>query len=202
MSSALLEGILEHMAIVSIAVLISSVLGIILGVIAYWVRFLDSVILWVSEVLQTIPSLALLALLMIIFGLGDITLIVGLVLYALLPIVRNTYTGLKNVSPHLKDAARGMGMSKMQRLFKVEIPLSVPLIFSGIKIALVNSLSVAVMGVLIGANGLGTIIYRGIQSRNMENILIGAIPVVVMALVFDFGMSKIEKKLIRRTKQT
>lgn len=202
MSSALLEGVLEHMAIVSIAVLISSVLGIIMGVIAYWVRFLDSVILWVSEVLQTIPSLALLALLMIIFGLGDITLIVGLVLYALLPIVRNTYTGLKNVSPHLKDAARGMGMSKMQRLFKVEIPLSFPLIFSGIKIALVNSLSVAVMGVLIGANGLGTIIYRGIQSRNMENILIGAIPVVVMALVFDFGMSKIEKKLIRRTKQT
>lgn len=200
MSGALLEGILEHMAIVSIAVLISSVLGIIMGIIAYWVRFLDSVILWVSEVLQTIPSLALLALLMIIFGLGDITLIVGLVLYALLPIVRNTYTGLKNVSPHLKDAARGMGMSKMQRLFKVEIPLSFPLIFSGIKIALVNSLSVAVMGVLVGANGLGTIIYRGIQSRNMENILIGAIPVVVMALVFDIGMSKIEKKLIKRTK--
>ena len=200
MSGALLEGILEHMAIVSIAVLISSVLGIIMGVIAYWVRFLDSVILWVSEVLQTIPSLALLALLMIIFGLGDITLIVGLVLYALLPIVRNTYTGLKNVSPHLKDAARGMGMSKMQRLFKVEIPLSFPLIFSGIKIALVNSLSVAVMGVLIGANGLGTIIYRGIQSRNMMNILMGAIPVVIMALVFDFGMSKIEKKLIKRTK--
>jgi osmoprotectant transport system permease protein len=200
MSGALLEGILEHMAIVSIAVLISSVLGIIMGIIAYWVRFLDSVILWVSEVLQTIPSLALLALLMIIFGLGDITMIVGLVLYALLPIVRNTYTGLKNVSPHLKDAARGMGMSKMQRLFKVEIPLSFPLIFSGIKIALVNSLSVAVMGVLIGANGLGTIIYRGIQSRNMMNILMGAIPVVIMALVFDFGMSKIEKKLIKRTK--
>lgn len=200
MSGALLEGILEHMAIVSIAVLISSVLGIIMGIIAYWVRFLDSVILWVSEVLQTIPSLALLALLMIIFGLGDITMIVGLVLYALLPIVRSTYTGLKNVSPHLKDAARGMGMSKMQRLFKVEIPLSFPLIFSGIKIALVNSLSVAVMGVLIGAGGLGTIIYRGIQSRNMMNILMGAIPVVIMALVFDFGMSKIEKKLIKRTK--
>lgn len=200
MSGALLEGILEHMAIVSIAVLISSVLGIIMGIIAYWVRFLDSVILWVSEVLQTIPSLALLALLMIIFGLGDITMIVGLVLYALLPIVSNTYTGLKNVSPHLKDAARGMGMSKMQRLFKVEIPLSFPLIFSGIKIALVNSLSVAVMGVLIGANGLGTIIYRGIQSRNMMNILMGAIPVVIMALVFDFGMSKIEKQLIKRTK--
>lgn len=198
MSSALLEGIMEHMAIVSIAILISTILGITMGVIAYWVRYLDVVILWISEVLQTIPSLALLALLMIIFGLGDTTLIVGLVLYALLPIVRNTYTGLKNVPVYLKDAARGMGMSKLQRLFKVEIPLSFPLIFSGIKIALVNSLSVAVMGVLIGANGLGTIIYRGIQSRNMENILIGAVPVVVMALVFEFGMSKIEKQLMKR----
>ena len=200
MSGALLQGILEHMAIVSIAILISTVVGIIFGVISYWVRFLDSVILGISEILQIIPSLALLALLMIIFGLGNITIIIGLVLYALLPIVRNTYTGLKSVSPHLKDAARGMGMSKIQRLFKVEIPLSFPLIFSGIKIALVNSLSVAVMGVLIGANGLGTIIYRGIQSRNMETILMGAIPVVVMALAFDFGMSKIEKKLIKRAK--
>ena len=200
MSSVLLQGIVEHMIIVSIAILISTVMGVILGVISYWVRFLDSVILSISEVLQTIPSLALLALLMIIFGLGNITIVIGLVLYALLPIVRNTYTGLKTVSPHLKDAARGMGMSKMQRLFKVEIPLSFPLIFSGIKIALVNSLSVAVMGVLIGAKGLGTIIYRGIQSRNMETILMGAIPVVVMALAFDFGMSKIEKKLIKRAK--
>lgn len=200
MSGALLQGILEHMEIVSIAILISTVVGIIFGVISYWVRFLDSVILGISEILQTIPSLALLALLMIIFGLGNITIIIGLVLYALLPIVRNTYTGLKSVSPHLKDAARGMGMSKIQRLFKVEIPLSLPLIFSGIKIALVNSLSVAVMGVLIGANGLGTIIYRGIQSRNMETILMGAIPVVVMALAFDFGMSRIEKKLIKRAK--
>lgn len=200
MSNELIQGIMEHMAIVSFAILVSAIAGVIMGVIAYWVRFLDSVILWLAEVLQTIPSLALLALLMIIFGLGDTTLIVGLVLYALLPIVRNTYTGLNNVSAHLKDAARGMGMSKIQRLVKVELPLSFPLIFSGIKIALVNSLSVAVMGVLIGANGLGTIIYRGIQSRNMMNILIGAIPVVLMALIFDYVMSRIEKRIIRKAK--
>lgn len=200
MSNELIQGIIEHMMLVSISILISTVLGITLGVIAYWVHHLDVLILWFSEVMQTIPSLALLALLMIIFGLGDITLIVGLILYALLPIVRNTYTGLKSVSPHLKDAARGMGMSKFQRLFKIEMPLSFPLIFSGIKIALVNSLSVAVMGVLIGSNGLGTIIYRGIQSRNMERILTGAIPVVLMALIFDYMMSKIEKRLIKHAK--
>lgn len=198
--SNLFAGIAEHIALVSIAIVIAVMLGVLLGVIAYWVKYLDSVILWFAEVMQTIPSLALLALLMIVFGLGDVTLIVGLVLYALLPIVRNTYTGLKAVSPHLKDAARGMGMSKMQRLFKVEIPLSFPLIFSGIKIALVNSLSVAVMGVLIGSGGLGEIIYRGIQSMDMRRILTGAIPVVIMALLFDILMSKVEKRLVKRAK--
>lgn len=198
--SNLFTGIAEHIALVSIAIVIAVMLGVLLGVIAYWVKYLDSVILWFAEVMQTIPSLALLALLMIVFGLGDVTLIVGLVLYALLPIVRNTYTGLKAVSPHLKDAARGMGMSKMQRLFKVEIPLSFPLIFSGIKIALVNSLSVAVMGVLIGSGGLGEIIYRGIQSMDMKRILTGAIPVVIMALLFDVLMSKVEKQLVKRAK--
>jgi osmoprotectant transport system permease protein len=200
MSNELIQGIMEHMLIVFIAISISSLLGVTLGVIAYWVRFLDKIILWFSEIMQTIPSLALLAMLMILFGLGDVTLIVGLVLYALLPIVRNTFTGLESVPQYLKDAARGMGMSKIQRLFKIEIPLSFPLIFSGMKIALVNSLSIAVMGVLIGSNGLGSIIYRGIQSRNMERIIIGAIPVILMALVFDFTMSKIEKRLIKRAK--
>lgn len=200
MSRELFNGIVEHMTIVLIAIVIAAALGIILGIIAYWVRYANVIILRFSEIVQTIPSLALLALLMIIFGLGDITMIVGLILYALLPIVQNTYMGLKNVSPHLKNAARGMGMSRLQRLIKVEIPLSFPLIFSGIKIALVNSLSVAVMGVLIGANGLGTIIYRGIQSRNMQQIVIGTIPVVLMALIFDFAMTKIEKRLIKQAK--
>jgi osmoprotectant transport system permease protein len=128
------------------------------------------VILWAAETIQTIPSLALLAMLMIVFGLGNVTLFVGQTLYALLPIVRNTHTGLASVPTYLKDAARGMGMSKVQRRLKVELPLAFPMIFSGIKIAVVNSLSIAVMGVLIGAGGLGYPIYRGIQTRNFEKI--------------------------------
>lgn len=196
--SSFLPLIMEHMFIVLCAMAIATVLGVILGVAAYWLRWADAVILWVAETLQTIPSLALLAMLMILFGLGDVTMIAGLVLYALLPIVRNTYTGLMTISPHIKDAARGMGMSKTQRLIKVELPLAFPLIFSGLKIALVNSLSIAVMGVLIGAGGLGYPIYRGIQTRNLARILTGAVPVVLMALVFDFGMTKIEKRLVKR----
>ncbi len=187
--------ILEHLMIVAVATGISVVLGVLLGVLAYWLRYADSVILWVAEALQTIPSLALLAMLMILFGLGNATIIAGLVLYALLPIVRNTYTGLSTVSPHIRDAARGMGMSKLQRLVRVELPLSFPLVFSGIKISVVNSLSIAVMGVLIGAGGLGYPIYRGIQTQNFERILSGAIPVMLMALMFDFLMSRVEKRL-------
>jgi osmoprotectant transport system permease protein len=196
--STLIHLILEHLMIVTIATVISVLCGVLLGVIAYWLRYVDCVILWITEGIQTIPSLALLAMLMIIFGLGNTTIIAGLVLYALLPIVRNTHTGLTTISPHLKDAAKGMGMSKIQRLLKLELPLAFPMIFSGIKIAVVNSLSIAVMGVLIGAGGLGYPIYRGIQTQNFEKILTGAIPVMIMALLFDYGMSKIEKRLIKK----
>ncbi|NLY75418.1 MAG: ABC transporter permease [Firmicutes bacterium] len=194
----LIPLIFEHMLIVAVATVISTALGVVLGVIAYWTRHVDVIIMWISETIQTIPSLALLAMLMILFGLGNTTIIVGLILYALLPIVRNTYTGLVGIPAHIKDAARGMGMSKLQRLTKVELPLSFPLIFSGIKIAVVNSLSIAVMGVLIGAGGLGYPIYRGVQTRNLSRILSGAIPVVLMALIFDYVMSKIEQRLIKR----
>lgn len=196
--NGMIHLIIEHMLIVFIAIAISVLIGIALGVAAYWIRYTDKVILWAVEIIQTIPSLALLAILMIIFGLGNVTMIVGLVLYALMPIVRNTHTGLVNVRQHIKDAAKGMGMTRLQRLTRVELPLAFPLIFAGIKIALVNSLSIAVMGVLIGAGGLGYPIYRGIQTLRMELILSGAIPVVLMALVFDYFMSKIEYRLMKR----
>jgi len=196
----LMNAITEHITIVAIAMVFSAVIGIALGVLSYWKRKAGSFIIGLAEIIQTIPSLALLALLMIVFGLGDLTMIVALVLYALLPIIRNTYTSLTELPPHIIDAARGMGMSRTQRLMKVEIPLSIPMIFGGLKVALVNSLSIAVMGVLIGSGGLGYIIYRGIQQRNMDRILIGAIPVVVIALIIDWGMGKAEKRLLKHAR--
>lgn len=191
---------IQHMVLVLIAIGFSTVIGIFLGIISYWVPYLDKIILWVVDSLQTIPSLALLAILMIFFGLGNVTLVIGLILYSLLPIVRNTYIGLTGVPPHLKDAAKGMGMSKLQRMIKVELPLSFPLIFSGIKIATVTALSIAVIGVLIGSGGLGYPIYRGIQTMNFSAIMKGTIPVVIMAVAFDFFMSKFEHKLVKRAK--
>lgn len=192
-------AILEHLSIVSTAILFATITGIALGVLSYWKRRIGAVIIVIAEIVQTIPSLALLALLMIVFGLGNVTMIIALVLYALLPIIRNTHTALTELPRHIIDAARGMGMSRIQRLYKVEIPLSVPMIFGGIKVALVNSLSIAVMGVLIGAGGLGFIIYRGIQQRNMSRILVGAIPVVVIALIFDWVMTRAEGALSKHT---
>ena len=191
----LMTAIAEHLTIVAISMVFAAIICIALGVFSYWKPRVGRYIIGIAEIIQTIPSLALLALLMIIFGLGDLTMGVALVLYALLPIIRNTYTSLTELPPYIIDAARGMGMSRQQRLVKVEIPLSIPMIFGGLKVALVNSLSIAVMGVLIGSGGLGYIIYRGIQQRNMDRILLGAIPVVVIALIFDWGMGKAEKRL-------
>ncbi len=190
----------QHLYIVLIACILAAIIGVMLGVVAYWVKYVDSIILSIADVIQTIPSLALLAILMLIFGLGNTTLIAGLVLYSLLPIIRNTYTGMQAISPYIKEAAIGMGMSRWQRLFKVELPLAFPMIFSGIKIAIVTAIGISVIGVLIGAGGLGYPIYRGIQSNNVELILSGAIPVVILALLFDFVMTRIEVKIYKGKK--
>ncbi|MFA5446899.1 MAG: ABC transporter permease [Sphaerochaeta sp.] len=197
--SELLKAMGEHLWIVASSMVAATIIGVALGVLSYWRKKLGVFIIALAEIVQTIPSLALLALLMIVFGLGDLTLAIALILYALLPIIRNTHTALNELPPHIIDAARGMGMSRAQRLTKVEIPLSIPMIFSGIKVALVNSLSIAVMGVLIGSGGLGYIIYRGIQQRNMGRILIGAIPVILIALFFDWAMTKVQVRLSKHT---
>ncbi|PHV69899.1 amino acid ABC transporter permease [Sporanaerobium hydrogeniformans] len=194
----LLGYIVEHVYIVLIASLVATGIGILLGVVAYWVKYLDTIIIMTADSIQTIPSLALLAMLMICFGLGNTTLIVGLVLYSLLPIIRNTYNGLNNIPPSIHEAARGMGMSKYQRLVKVELPLAFPMIFSGVKIAVVTAIGISVIGVLIGAGGLGYPVYRGIQSNNLGLILQGAIPVVGLAILFDLGMGRIEKQLLSK----
>ncbi len=170
------------------------VIGVALGIVAYWVKYLDAVILWTADMIQTIPSLAPSGHAMIIFGLGNVTLIVGLILYSLLPIIRNTYVGMNAIPPHIKEAATAMGMSRLQKLIMVELPLAFPMIFSGIKIAVVTAIGISVTGVLIGAGGLGYPIYRGIQSHNMSLILTGAVPVILLALLLDFIMTKLEKR--------
>ena len=160
----------EHFTIVAIASVFTILLGLLLGFTAHLNKRAGKVILAVVDVLQTIPALALLGIIMVFFGGSRLTVIVGLVLYSLLPVVRKTCTGLESVSPAVKEAALGMGMSKAYRLFKVEFPIAFPTIFTGIRIAVVTSISVAVFGTFVGGGGLGQAIYRGIYVQDMTRI--------------------------------
>lgn len=187
----------EHFTIVAIASVFTILLGLLLGFTAHLNKRAGKVILAVVDVMQTIPALALLGIIMVFFGGSRTTVIVGLVLYSLLPVVRNTCTGLESVSPAVKEAALGMGMSKTYRLFKVEFPIAFPTIFTGIRIAVVTSISVAVFGTFVGGGGLGQVIYRGIYVQDMTRILFGTVSLMVMAVVLDFIMSLVEKRLYR-----
>lgn len=193
------EMIGDHLFIVFIAVAITMLIGILLGIISYYFKRLGLIILWLVEILQTIPALALLGLIMIVLGAGKVTTITGLVLYSLLPVVQNTNLGLKEVDEGVKDAARGMGMTRTQRLFMIELPLSMPLIFTGFRISIVNAIGVAVFGAFVGGGGLGNILYQGIRVQNARLILQGTLVLMLMAFVFDFGMGYLQKIVEAKT---
>lgn len=194
-----LTMVFEHLYIVLISVVMTVLIGLPLGILAYsWPSF-RKVILWVVDVLQTIPALALLGIIMVFLGAGKLTVIIGLVLYSLLPIVHNTYLGLNGVNPAIKEAARGMGMTKFYRLVRVELPLAFPVIFTGIRIASVTAIGVAVFATFVGGGGLGSIIYRGIYIQNMKLLLSGTLTLMAMAVLFDSVMAYVEKRLYRRS---
>jgi len=161
-----------------------------------------SVILWTADILQTIPALALLGILMVFLGAGKPTVIIGLILYSLLPVVRNTYLGLKNIDPAIKEVATGMGMSRWYRLIHVEMPIAFPVIFTGIRIATVTAVGVAVFGTFVGGGGLGSVIYQGIRIENMRMILFGTLSLMIMAVLFDSVMAAVEKRLNRQESKT
>lgn len=188
----LFSAVLEHLWITSAGVGAAVVAGILLGIFISRVPAAARPVLTVADIIQTVPSLSLLALLMVVFGLGDTTVMIGLCLYSLLPIIRNTYTGITGVSPAIREAARGMGMSQLQSLWKVELPLSMPMILSGIRIAFVTGLGTAVIGVLIGAGGLGYVIYSGIQAQDWGMILQGTVPVVALSLLAQFLFQRLQ----------
>ncbi len=152
----------------------------------------------VAETIQTIPSLALLAILMIWFGIGDTTLVVALFLYALMPMLHNTVEGLLSVDPALVDTSRALGMSSRQTMWRVQVPLAAPIILTGFRVALVTSIGIATVGVFIGADGLGSIIYGGMQVQSASQIFAGALPAALMAIVFDGLLAFIAGRTKRR----
>lgn len=191
----LLEQTLEHMALTFIALAIAALIGIPLAVSCTRFRRLAKPVLGVVGVIQTIPSIAMLGFMLPLLGIGAVPAIVALFLYALLPIVRNTYAGIEEVDAAVVESARGMGMTAKQVLTKVELPLAVPVIFAGIRTATVINVGVATLCALIGAGGLGEFIFRGIALNNGIMIMAGALPAAVLALAFDGLLGLVEKHI-------
>ncbi|KRG09169.1 ABC transporter permease/substrate-binding protein [Staphylococcus sp. NAM3COL9] len=189
----LLTTIFEHMQISFIALLIATLIGVPLGILLTKTRKLSEVVMNIAAILQTIPSLALLGLMIPLFGIGKVPAVIALVVYALLPILRNTYTGINEVDASLIEAAKGIGMKPGRRLSKVELPIAMPVIMAGIRTAMVLIIGTATLAALIGAGGLGDIILLGIDRNDTSLILIGAIPAALLAILFDLALRFMQK---------
>lgn len=185
---------IEHLVLTMASMFLATSFGVTLGIVLTRVEKLSNPILSFVGVIQTIPSLALLGFLLPLFGIGVTPAIIALFLYGLLPIVRNTYTGIKEVDPAVKDASIGMGMTNFQLLKFVELPLAFPVILAGIRTATVINVGIATLCALIAAGGLGEFIFRGISLNNQHMILAGAIPASILAVLLDAGIGFIQKK--------
>ena len=192
----------EHILISLLAISIASVLGIILGIIISEYRRFSGLILGTVNILYTIPSIALLGFFITITGVGNTTALIALIIYALLPIIRSTYTGIVNINPLIIEASEGMGSTKLQQLFKVKLPLALPVLMSGIRNMVTMTIALAGIASFVGAGGLGVAIYRGITTNNSAMTFLGSLLIALLALIFDFILGIMEKRLTnhKRTK--
>jgi osmoprotectant transport system permease protein len=189
--------LLEHCEIVGLALLVAIPIGVLAGIALAGdgVRRFRGTIFYILGLGQTIPSLAILALAVGVLGVGWLPATIALLLYAIIPIVRNSYTGIRAVPAPAVDAARGMGMTRSQILRNVELPLAAPYILAGIRTATVFAISAGALASLIGAGGLGDFIFSGISLYKPEEMLAGAIPTALLALTADLGLARLERRL-------
>lgn len=200
--TGILSAALVHLKITFAGVLAACIVGLPLS--AFLIRHngLKRVLFAIVDALQTVPTLAMLTFVMLIFGLSDTTVMVAIFLYSLFPVIRNTYVGLTSVDQGTIRAGRGIGMTSLQIFTMIRFPLAMPMILTGIRLAIVSALGIATTGVFIGAGGLGMLIWRGIQTRNMAMMLSGAIPVSLLAVLFEYFLSFAEKRLTKKTQLT
>ena len=194
----LFSGIVEHIQISFIALIIALIIAIPLGIYLSYHKKLANIVIAINGVIQTIPSLAILALLIPIVGIGRKPAIIALILYALLPILHNTYTGITGVDPMYMVTSRALGMNKFQQLSKVQLPLAMPVIMTGVRTAAVLIIGTATLASLVGAGGLGKLILLGLDRNNNYLILLGAIPAALLAILFDFIFKQLEKLSIKK----
>lgn len=189
------EAFLQHIYLSFIALAIGIAIALPLGIFVARYRQFAEPVIGVTAVFQTIPSLALFGFLVPVIGIGSMTALIALIIYALLPILRNTYTGITTIEESVIEAGRGMGMTKSQILRQIEFPLALPFIMAGIRTATVLTVGIATLATFVGAGGLGDVIYRGLQSYNNSLVLAGALPVALLAILFDLLLKWIEKKV-------
>lgn len=188
----------EHIWLVALSLALAAAIGVPTGILLTRRRSMQGWVLAVANIMQTIPSLALFGFLIpipVIGGIGTKSAVIALVLYALLPILRNTFVGISSVDPAVRETAVALGMTDRQVLWQVELPLAVRTIFAGIRVAAVTTIGTATIAAAIGAGGLGVFIFRGIATVDSAQILAGAVPAALMALATDWGLGWIERKL-------
>jgi osmoprotectant transport system permease protein len=191
---------LEHISIVGVSVAIAILTGVPIGILITQSRTAADRVLYVASVIMTIPSIALFGMLIPVLsligqGIGYLPAVIALTLYSQLPIIRNTYTAVMNVDPALREAARGMGMTPLQRLREVELPIALPVIVNGVRNAVVLNIAIAAIATYIGAGGLGTFISRGISQTDIRQLLTGALAVSLLAIVADYTLLALQRAL-------
>ncbi len=188
---------LEHFQLILVAMAFAIVIGVTIGVIISYYEPIAYPVINVTQVFMTIPSIAMIAMLIPIFGIGFNNGVAALVLYMLLPLVRNTYTGIREIEPAVLESAKGMGMSEFRVLTKIKLPLALPVIMAGIRVAVVLGVGIGAIAAYIGAGGLGSLIFNGIERVNYPMIWTGAIFVSITAIVLDLILGWGEKRLYR-----
>lgn len=193
--SELVSRIGEHIFISVISLALGVLFAVPIGILLTRTKKIAAIVIGLTSALQTVPSLALLALMIPLFGVGQLPAIIALFIYSLLPILRNTYIGIKEVGEDYKDAAKGMGMTNIQSILLVELPIAMPTIMAGIRLAAVYVVAWATLASYIGAGGLGDFIFSGLNLYRSDLIFAGTIPVAIIALLADFSLGLLEKKL-------
>lgn len=191
----LMTKIWEHLFISGVSLLLGILFAVPIGILLTRTKRLATIVIGITSALQTVPSLALLALMIPIFGVGKIPAIIALFIYSLLPILRNTYIGIQDVGTDYTDAAKGMGMTNTESVFMVELPLAMPTIMAGIRLSAVYVIAWATLASYIGAGGLGDFIFSGLNNYQPTLIFAGTIPVTLLALAADLLLGRLEKKL-------
>lgn len=193
-SDAILVASWEHLQLTFISLFLATFIAIPLGILLTRYKKWSEPIIGITAIFQTVPSLALLGFMIPLLGIGTTPSIVALTIYGLLPILRNTYTGIVGVNSATVEAGTGMGMTSLQVLWMVELPMALSIIMAGVRTATVLIIGVATLAALIGAGGLGDLIYRGIAMSNSPLILAGALPAALLAIFFDFSLKYLETK--------